>query len=75
MRSYSTNIAPEMSVVPYKDKEASKKEQVAEMFDSISPKYDFLNPLISTTFRDQLHFPIQVAKVIGIHAKDIGNKD
>ena len=30
-------------VVPYKEKEGSKKEQVAEMFNNISPKYDFLN--------------------------------
>ncbi|MGB3465021.1 MAG: bifunctional demethylmenaquinone methyltransferase/2-methoxy-6-polyprenyl-1,4-benzoquinol methylase UbiE [Cyclobacteriaceae bacterium] len=36
-----------MSVIPYKDKEAGKKEQVAEMFDNISPKYDFLNHLLS----------------------------
>lgn len=36
-----------MSVVPYKDKDGSKKEQVAEMFDNISPKYDLLNHLLS----------------------------
>jgi demethylmenaquinone methyltransferase / 2-methoxy-6-polyprenyl-1,4-benzoquinol methylase len=36
-----------MSVVPYKDKDNSKREQVAEMFDSISPRYDFLNHLLS----------------------------
>ncbi len=36
-----------MSVVPYKDKDNSKREQVAEMFDNISPKYDFLNHLLS----------------------------
>jgi demethylmenaquinone methyltransferase / 2-methoxy-6-polyprenyl-1,4-benzoquinol methylase len=36
-----------MTVVPYKDKGNSKREQVAEMFDSISPKYDFLNHLLS----------------------------
>ena len=36
-----------MPVVPYKEKSASKKEQVAEMFDTISPKYDFLNHLLS----------------------------
>ena len=34
-------------VVPYKEKTASKREQVAEMFDNISPKYDFLNRLLS----------------------------
>ncbi|MFN8353067.1 MAG: bifunctional demethylmenaquinone methyltransferase/2-methoxy-6-polyprenyl-1,4-benzoquinol methylase UbiE [Spirosomataceae bacterium] len=36
-----------MTVIPYKDKAASKKEQVAEMFDNISPKYDLLNHLLS----------------------------
>jgi demethylmenaquinone methyltransferase / 2-methoxy-6-polyprenyl-1,4-benzoquinol methylase len=34
-------------VVPYKDQDASKKEQVAQMFDNISPKYDLLNHLLS----------------------------
>lgn len=36
-----------MTVVPYKDKEASKKDQVAEMFNNISPRYDFLNHFLS----------------------------
>lgn len=36
-----------MAVVPYKDKDAGKKEQVAEMFDNISPKYDLLNRVLS----------------------------
>ena len=36
-----------MTVVPYKDKQASKKEQVATMFDNISGKYDFLNHFLS----------------------------
>src|SRR6218665_1986644 len=34
-------------VVPYKEKEAGKREQIAEMFDNISPKYDLLNRLLS----------------------------
>lgn len=34
-------------VIPYKDKESGKKEQVAEMFDNISHRYDFLNHLLS----------------------------
>ncbi|MFN4300018.1 MAG: bifunctional demethylmenaquinone methyltransferase/2-methoxy-6-polyprenyl-1,4-benzoquinol methylase UbiE [Thermaurantimonas sp.] len=37
----------EMEVKPYSDKAGSKKEQVAEMFDNISPKYDFLNHILS----------------------------
>jgi demethylmenaquinone methyltransferase/2-methoxy-6-polyprenyl-1,4-benzoquinol methylase len=36
-----------MTVLPYKDKEGGKKQQVAEMFDNISPKYDFLNHFLS----------------------------
>ena len=34
-------------VTPYKDSNSSKKEQVAEMFDNISHKYDFLNHFLS----------------------------
>ena len=34
-------------IVPYKDKHSSKKVQVAEMFDNISPRYDFLNHFLS----------------------------
>lgn len=36
-----------MSVIPYKDKDGTKREQVAEMFDNISPKYDLLNHVLS----------------------------
>lgn len=36
-----------MTVVPYKDQSASKKEQVAQMFNNISPKYDLLNRVLS----------------------------
>jgi demethylmenaquinone methyltransferase / 2-methoxy-6-polyprenyl-1,4-benzoquinol methylase len=36
-----------MTVLPYKDESASKREQVAKMFDSISHRYDFLNHLLS----------------------------
>lgn len=36
-----------MTVLPYKEQDASKKEQVAQMFDNVSPKYDFLNHLLS----------------------------
>lgn len=36
-----------MKVVPYKEHETSKKEQVARMFDNISGTYDFLNHLLS----------------------------
>lgn len=33
--------------VPYKESEAGKKQQVAEMFNKISKKYDFLNHFLS----------------------------
>lgn len=36
-----------MSVVPYKDKQDSKKTQVAEMFNNISHRYDLLNHVLS----------------------------
>lgn len=36
-----------MAVVPYKEQQASKKEQVAEMFNNISHRYDFLNHFLS----------------------------
>ncbi len=34
-------------IIPYKDSNDSKKEQVATMFNNIAPKYDFLNQLLS----------------------------
>ncbi|MBX2946363.1 MAG: bifunctional demethylmenaquinone methyltransferase/2-methoxy-6-polyprenyl-1,4-benzoquinol methylase UbiE [Cyclobacteriaceae bacterium] len=36
-----------MEVVPYKNETATKKEQVARMFDNISHRYDFLNHFLS----------------------------
>ncbi len=36
-----------MTVLPYKDKKSGKKQQVADMFDNISPRYDFLNHFLS----------------------------
>ena len=36
-----------MTVVPYKDKQSGKKQQVAEMFNNISGNYDFLNHFLS----------------------------
>ncbi|MCW5910043.1 MAG: bifunctional demethylmenaquinone methyltransferase/2-methoxy-6-polyprenyl-1,4-benzoquinol methylase UbiE [Cyclobacteriaceae bacterium] len=36
-----------MTVVPYKEDDAGKKQQVARMFDSISGRYDFLNHFLS----------------------------
>lgn len=36
-----------MAVLPYKDQTVSKKEQVVEMFNNISGRYDFLNHTLS----------------------------
>lgn len=36
-----------MKVVPYKESQDSKKEQVADMFNNISHRYDMLNHLLS----------------------------
>lgn len=36
-----------MAVVPYKNQPSTKKEQVARMFNNISPRYDLLNHLLS----------------------------
>ncbi len=36
-----------MAVLPYKDSSQNKKRQVAQMFDNIAHRYDFLNHLLS----------------------------
>jgi demethylmenaquinone methyltransferase / 2-methoxy-6-polyprenyl-1,4-benzoquinol methylase len=36
-----------MQVIPYKDQQGTKKEQVAQMFNSIAKRYDFLNHFLS----------------------------
>jgi demethylmenaquinone methyltransferase / 2-methoxy-6-polyprenyl-1,4-benzoquinol methylase len=38
---------PHDSIVPFKQSEQTKKEQVAEMFDKIAFRYDFLNKFLS----------------------------
>ena len=40
-------MAPSQTVKPYKDTEADKKQQVADMFNNISGTYDFLNHFMS----------------------------
>ncbi len=52
-------------VIPYKEKSGTKKEQVAEMFDNISHRYDFLNHFLSLGI-DKLWRK----KAIGLLAKD-----
>ena len=36
-----------MKVTPYEHSSDSKKQQIEQMFDNISPKYDFLNRSLS----------------------------
>ncbi|MCR6719146.1 MAG: bifunctional demethylmenaquinone methyltransferase/2-methoxy-6-polyprenyl-1,4-benzoquinol methylase UbiE [Chitinophagaceae bacterium] len=38
---------PHDHIIPFKDSEKSKKEQVAEMFDNIASRYDFMNRFLS----------------------------
>jgi demethylmenaquinone methyltransferase/2-methoxy-6-polyprenyl-1,4-benzoquinol methylase len=40
-------IIMKKQVTPYSDSDKGKKEQVAGMFDTIAPKYDFLNHFLS----------------------------
>src|SRR5687767_9162079 len=36
-----------MTILPYKEEQSPKKQQVAKMFDNISGRYDFLNHFLS----------------------------
>lgn len=51
-----------MAVVPYKDDAASKKLQVARMFDTISGNYDFLNHFLS--FGIDIHWRKKAIKLL-----------
>ena len=42
-----SNPLPHDSIVPFGDKERSKKDQVADMFNQIAGRYDFLNRFLS----------------------------
>jgi demethylmenaquinone methyltransferase / 2-methoxy-6-polyprenyl-1,4-benzoquinol methylase len=52
-----------MSVVPYKDAQASKKSQMAQMFNSIAGKYDFLNHFLSAGI--DIYWRKQAVKIVG----------
>jgi demethylmenaquinone methyltransferase / 2-methoxy-6-polyprenyl-1,4-benzoquinol methylase len=52
-----------MSVVPYKDAQESKKSQVAQMFNSIAGKYDFLNHFLSAGI--DIYWRKQAVKIMG----------
>jgi demethylmenaquinone methyltransferase / 2-methoxy-6-polyprenyl-1,4-benzoquinol methylase len=55
-------------VKPYKGSDLSKKEQVAQMFDAISEKYDFLNHFLS--FGIDVGWRKKVVKIIGSQKPD-----
>jgi demethylmenaquinone methyltransferase / 2-methoxy-6-polyprenyl-1,4-benzoquinol methylase len=51
------------SVKPYKESQATKKEQVTKMFDTISGEYDSLNRVIS--FGTDIKWRKKVVKIVG----------
>lgn len=55
-------------VLPYKDSELSKKEQVRQMFDTISGKYDGLNRII--TFGIDIRWRKKVVRLVGAKKPD-----
>ena len=50
------------TVKPYKESDLGKKEQIAEMFDNVSSKYDFLNHFLS--FGIDIQWRKKVVKII-----------
>jgi len=52
-----------MSVVPYKNAQSGKKSQVAQMFNSIAGKYDFLNHFLSAGI--DIYWRKQAVKIMG----------
>src|SRR5262245_1334004 len=42
-----SNTLPHDHIIPFKESEKTKKEQVAEMFDQIAGLYDFMNRFLS----------------------------
>lgn len=59
-----------MAALPNKNSAQSKKGQVEEMFDNISPKYDFLNHLLSVNI-DKIWRKKAVNKLKAVHPKKI----
>ena len=42
-----SNTLPHDHIIPFKDSDKTKKQQVAEMFDGIAGRYDFMNRFLS----------------------------
>lgn len=59
----------ETKVKPYKDSDLSKKAQVAQMFDNISGRYDFLNHFLSMGI--DVGWRKKVVKIIGKQNPDL----
>ena len=49
-------------IIPYKDLDLSKKEQVRKMFNTIAPRYDFMNRLL--TFRTDVRWRRKAVKLV-----------
>lgn len=60
----------EMSIKPYSTQEGSKKEQVTEMFNTIAPKYDFLNRWLSFSI-DKIWRKNVVKNITGVKYPDV----
>ena len=59
-----------MAALPYKHSKSSKKNQVEEMFDNISPRYDLLNHILSVNI-DKIWRKRAVKKLARYHPKTI----
>ncbi len=55
------------AVIPYKDSNLGKKEQVTQMFDEVSSKYDFLNRVL--TFGLDIGWRKKVVKLVDKHTQ------
>lgn len=67
-RSFRNPLTILKQVVPYKDQKATKKEQVATMFNNISKKYDFLNHFLSLGI--DIYWRKQAIKILKKHQPD-----
>ena len=59
---FTQNFAMSKKVIPYKDSELGKKEQVTAMFDNVSSNYDLLNRIL--TFGIDISWRKNVVKLV-----------